>query len=271
MLLNKERHCMEENKRGVSLSVGECDTLLFSQFLQLFLHIRILKFWVIVAADGMGEMSNRRWGSVAVHCNRLAARWFRALLTFASSRASQEGDRPLNEVTSAVLSHSVSSWSSLSRRKGKAAAVFISRVIVNLGFRTTTARACSVNSLGSRDVTWGGIRTGGWSGMVEVWRGRGTRSAGKFGRSRALRCSCHRCFALQLITALFPVSAPSLTARSIWTTRGGCRAATCFAFISPLKDLWLMEKQRQSCGNGWVKLIIKICWLEKHLFLLVIS
>lgn len=181
-------------------------------------------------------MSCRRWGSVTIHCHGLSAWWIRALLTFAPTRAPQEGHCPFHEVASTVLRQGMSWGSGVGWRKGYAAAVLICWVRVEVRGVLIVVMGRSVDSLGPGDMAWGDIRAGRGGCLVEVWWSRVTVTTEGSGCSRILitNCSCHRGPAhsrtalLFLAWALGQAVRPSRTTRGSW---GTASAATCLAFL----------------------------------------
>jgi len=208
-------------------------TLLFSQLLQLFPHIRILKLRVVVTADvrRLGVSGGRR-GGVAVHRRGMSARRVAVLLAFAATRAPQEGHGPLHEVAAAVLGRrgggSRRSWAA--RGGGAdAAAVLVRRagvVVMGQGARR----------LGPGDVARRDIGAGRRRGPVDVRRGGAAVTAVRFGRSRGIGCGRRGGFVHGRAVLVFPVRALGLglAVRARRTTRGRRRtagAATLLAFL----------------------------------------
>lgn len=179
---------------------------------------------------------------MTIHCQQLATRRFRALLTFATTRAPQEGDCPFNEVTSTVLRHSLS-LRSLSRRKSHAAAVLVSLVRVEVRRLVIVMMGRSVNSLGSRDMTGGVFRTGTRGCLIEVWWGRITATTGGFRCSCSfiISFSCSRGPTCSHTAVLFSMYAQDLTVGPSRTTRG-CRGIACtmagLAAFRTKNDIW---------------------------------
>lgn len=207
--------------------------LLFSQLLQLLLHVGVLELRVVVAADvgGVGVAGGGRRG-VAVHGHGLAARRVGALFALAAAGAPQEGHGPLHEVAAAVLRQGVGRRGGVGR--GHAAALLVGRVRVRV---VVVVVSLAVHGLGPGDVVRGEVGAGGGRGLVKVGRGRVAVAArrprrvcgvavGRRCRWEAARGSRGPVFALGLMAA-----------RATGTTRGRRGAAAGFALLQTGNDI----------------------------------
>lgn len=185
-------------------------TLLLSQLLQFFPHVRILKLRVVVAAHvRRGGVSRGGRVGVAVHRRGLPARRIGALLAFAPTGAPQKRHRPLHEVASTVLGRGVSRGRRLGRGKDDAA-VLVRRVRVEVRGVVGVATGRGVHRLGPGDVPRGDIGAGRRGGPIEVRRGGVAVTTLWFGRSVAIGCSCPRGLSRGRAVLVFPARALGL-------------------------------------------------------------
>lgn len=242
------RHAMLNRARVLLARSDTTPYLLFSQLLQLFLHVGVLKLGVVVAADvgGVG-VAGRGRGGVAVHGHGLSARRVGALLALAAAGAPQEGHSPLHQVAAAVLRQGVGRGGWVGRGRGQAAAVLVGRV------RVRVALSCGVHGLGSRDVVRGEVGAGSGRGLVEVGRGRVTVAALRAGRIGGVAVGCGCCGEAACRCGALLLALGRMAARVTGTTRGSrgaVGAAAGFALLQTGNDIrWrgndLKERKRE--------------------------